>query len=108
VLFSKLDNYKVHLYKKKKNPIYPVTPLLANFVEQHLPQNQPPWHNMLAITGLSSQFWLCSGIGASLAHATTKLKPRSSFSPWKKSCHSHPFSAARMMINHTLMNPPLS
>ena len=62
---------------------------------------------MLAITGLGSRFWLHSGMGASLAHATTKPKPRSCFSLWKKSCHSHPLSAAMMMINHTSMNPPL-
>jgi hypothetical protein len=63
---------------------------------------------MLAITGLGSQFWLRSGMGASLAHATKKPKPRSSSSLWKKGCHSHPFSAATMMINHTSMNPPLN
>jgi hypothetical protein len=81
MFFSKIDGYKVHSYKKKKIPIYPVTPLLADFVEQHLPPNQPPWHNMLAITGLGLWFWLCSGMGASLAHATTKPKLRSCFSP---------------------------
>jgi hypothetical protein len=71
MFFSKIDSYKVHSYKKKKIPIYPVTPLLANFVKQCFPQNQSPWHDMLTITGLGTRFWLRSGMGASLAHATT-------------------------------------
>jgi hypothetical protein len=108
VFFSKIDSYKVHSYKKKKIPIYPVTPLLASFVIQRLPQNQPPWHHCLPLLAQACGSGFIVAWGYHLRMPLQSQNLALVFSPWKKSCHSHPFSAAMMMINLTLMTPPLN